>query len=54
MHREVSQTDLGVGGGDANQSLAASDKVAMYAANLDAATNINFFMISLEIERIGD
>ncbi len=54
MHRTVSQTQIGMGGGGADQTLSAGDKVAMYVANLDAASDLNIFMISLEIKKIGD
>ncbi len=54
IHREVSQIDLGVGGGDADKVLQGGDKVGVYVANLDAASDLNVFQISLRIGREGD
>ena len=54
IHREVSHTDLGVGGGHADHDLAVGDKLAMYVANLDDANNLNIYAISMDTRRIGD
>jgi len=54
MHREVSQTNLGVGGGDAKITLAASDKIGLYVANIDDANDLNVFAIVLNAERSGE
>ncbi len=54
MHREVSQTDIGHGGHEANFRLDAGDVVSMYVANLDAASDLNIYGISCIIKRIGD
>lgn len=50
-HQEVSQLTIAgvVGGG--TRVLTATDKIAMYAANLDAASDINVFAISYDINR---
>lgn len=54
MHRLVSQNNLGVGGVDSDAALADGDKVALYVANLDAASNLNMLVANFKISREGD
>lgn len=54
MHRDVSQTNLGVGGVDSDAALADGDKVALYVANLDAASNLNMLVANFKVSREGD
>lgn len=54
MHRIVSQTDLGVGGGDSELVLAVGDKLALYVASINSTRDLEIAQISMEIRRIGD
>ena len=54
MHRVVSQTDLGVGGADADAQLNASDKIALYVANIGATRDLESKVLNIAIFRIGD
>ena len=54
MHKEISQSDIDVGGGHADTGLAAGDKVAVYVANLDDTSDFNVYGINIDAERIGD
>lgn len=54
MHREVSQADIGVGGGHADFDLLVGDKIAIYVANLDDTSDLKIFAISVDSRRIGD
>lgn len=54
MHRVVSQTNLGVGGANADKQLNAGDKVSLYVANIGATRDLEIAIVNMEIFRIGD
>ncbi len=54
MHRSVNQTAVGFGGPSGDVSLLVGDKISVYALNLDAATDLNVFQVSLHINREDD
>ena len=54
IHREVGFGALGVGGANADVSLAVSDKVKLYVANVDATRDLLVAIVNMELFRIGD
>ena len=54
LHRDISQTDIGSGGANADLRLVASDKIKLYTANIGATRDLDIVIVNLKIERIGD